>query len=146
MGKGRLYINGKQVVDLWTSHPKKTLQTPMFNQASMELTADLDTEVGKTYEISVLLRNESMTTNIGTPYVGTPCIGGVRIGCCEKIDPAAAIDEAVQLARNVDVPIVIAGLNADYESEAVDRQDLELPPGINELIWRVARANPKTVS
>jgi beta-glucosidase len=48
--------------------------------------------------------------------------------------------------RHVDVPIVIAGLNADYESEAVDRKDLELPPGINELIEKVLEANPNTVS
>jgi beta-glucosidase len=71
------------------------------------------------------------------------CIGGVRLGCCEKIDPAAAVDEAIELAKSVDVPIIIAGLNADYETEAVDRHDLELPPGINDLIWRVTQANPK---
>jgi len=146
MGKGRLYIDGKAAIDLWSSHPKKTLQTPMFNQASMELTADLEAHEGQVYEISVLLKNESMSSNIGGPYVGMSCIGGVRIGCCEKIDPAVALAEAVEVARNVDVPIIIAGLNADYETEAVDRHDLELPPGINELVRRVIEANPKTVS
>ncbi|RKK27689.1 hypothetical protein BFJ66_g16546 [Fusarium oxysporum f. sp. cepae] len=145
MGKGRLYIDGKAAVDLWSSHPKKTLQTPMFNQASMELTADLEAIEGQVYEISTLLKNESMSTSLGGPYVGTPCIGGVRIGCCEKIDPAVALNEAVELARSVDVPILIAGLNADYETEAVDRHDLELPPGINNLIQRVTEANPKTI-
>ncbi|PCD31390.1 hypothetical protein AU210_011044 [Fusarium oxysporum f. sp. radicis-cucumerinum] len=145
MGKGRLYIDGKAVIDLWSSHPKKTLQTPMFNQASMELTADLEAHEGQVYEISVLLKNESMSSHIGGPYVGTTCIGGVRIGCCEKIDPAVALAEAVEVARNVDVPILIAGLNADYETEAVDRHDLELPPGINELVRRVIEANPKTI-
>ncbi|CAH0057200.1 unnamed protein product [Clonostachys solani] len=145
MGKGRLYIDGKEVVDLWSSHPQKTLQTPMFNQASMELTTDLVAKEGQTYEISVLMKNESMSTNVAGPYVGTPCIGGVRLGCCEKIDPAAAVDEAIELAKSVDVPIIIAGLNADYETEAVDRHDLELPPGINDLIWRVTQANPKTI-
>ncbi|KAL5597195.1 hypothetical protein FOBRF1_010988 [Fusarium oxysporum] len=145
MGKGRLYIDGKAAIDLWSSHPKKTLQTPMFNQASMELTADLEAHEGQVYEISVLLKNESMSSNIGGPYVGTSCIGGVRIGCCEKIDPAVALAEAVEVARNVDVPILIAGLNADYETEAVDRHDLELPPGINELVRRVIEANPKTI-
>ncbi|KNB13500.1 hypothetical protein FOXG_12989 [Fusarium oxysporum f. sp. lycopersici 4287] len=145
MGKGRLYIDGKAAIDLWSSHPKKTLQTPMFNQASMELTADLEAHEGQVYEISVLLKNETMSSNIGGPYVGTSCIGGVRIGCCEKIDPAVALAEAVEVARNVDVPILIAGLNADYETEAVDRHDLELPPGINELVRRVIEANPKTI-
>lgn len=141
LGKGRLYIDGRQVVDLWTSHPEKTLQTPMFNSASMEVTAELEAEAGKTYQISVLLKNEGITAGCGALNAG-----GLRIGCCEKIDPAAALAEAVELARQVDVPIVIAGLNADYESEAVDRKDLRLPPGVDELIMRVAKANPRTVS
>ncbi|KAL6353964.1 hypothetical protein LRP88_12959 [Fusarium phalaenopsidis] len=58
---------------------------------------------------------------------------------------AAALAQAVELARQVDVPIVIAGLNADYESEAVDRKDLRLPPGVDELIERVAKVNPRTI-
>ncbi|UPK98381.1 hypothetical protein LCI18_009316 [Fusarium solani-melongenae] len=145
MGKGRLYIDGNEVADLWTSHPKKTMQTPMFNQASMEVTADLQAQEGQTYELSVLLKNETLSLQVGGPYTGTPCIGGVRLGCCEKIDPAVAVQEAIELAKNVDVPIIIAGLNSDYESEAVDRENLELPPGINDLIWKVIQANPKTI-
>ncbi|KAL3481509.1 glycoside hydrolase superfamily [Aspergillus californicus] len=140
MGKGRLYIDGKQVIDLWTNHPKKTLNTPMFDQASMEVTAELEAQVGKTYEISVLLRNEGVAASVGALSTG-----GLRIGCCQKIDPAVALAEAVELARTVDVPIVIAGLNGDYESEAVDRKHLELPPGVNELIEKVTAANPRTI-
>ncbi|KAH6879844.1 glycoside hydrolase superfamily [Thelonectria olida] len=140
LGKGRLYIDGKQVVDLWTSQPKKTLQTPMFNQASMEVTAELEAEAGKTYDISILLRNDAVFADVGAQSAG-----GLRVGCCEKIDPAVALAEAVELARHVDVPIVIAGLNADYESEASDRKDLELPPGVNELIEKVMEANTRTI-
>ncbi|KAJ4169113.1 hypothetical protein NW754_011045 [Fusarium falciforme] len=140
LGKGRLYVDGRQVIDLWTSHPEKTLQTPMFNSASMEVTAELEAEAGNTYQVSVLLKNEGITAGCGALNAG-----GLRIGCCEKIDPAAALAEAVELARQVDVPIVIAGLNADYESEAVDRKDLRLPPGVDELIERVAKVNPRTI-
>jgi beta-glucosidase len=96
MGKGRLYIDGEQVVDLWTSDPPKTPQTPMFNQASMEGLAELAAEEGKTYEISVLMKNESDYAGVGA--AGALSAGGVRIGCCEKIDPAAALAEAVELA------------------------------------------------
>ncbi|KAJ5531266.1 hypothetical protein N7527_004659 [Penicillium freii] len=49
---------------------------------------------------------------------GTSNCGGLWNGAVEKIDPATARLEAVQLARNADVPIVIAGLNGDYEAEA----------------------------
>lgn len=141
MGRGRLYIDDKQVVDLWTNHPKKTHQTPMFNQASMEMMGDLEAEKGKRYEISVLLSNESVE-----PGVGVLPASGLRIGSCEKINPDEAVAEAVELAKQVDIPIVIAGLNSDYEIEAADRQDLELPPGVNGLIAKVMAANPRTVS
>ncbi|KAF4820993.1 putative beta-glucosidase I [Colletotrichum siamense] len=140
IGKGRLYVDGKQVIDLFTSQPKKTMHTPMFNQASMELTADVEVEAGKAYEVCVVLQNEA-----AIPGVGALSAGGLRIGCCEKIDKEQALDEAVRLAKSVDIPIVIAGLNADYESEAVDRKSLDLPPGIDELIERVVAANPSTI-
>ena len=141
MGKARLYIDGQQTIDLWTSQPEKTLQTPMFNQASMEVTTDLEAEEGKEYRLSVLLKNESIR-----PEYGAQNAGGIRFGCCEKIDPAAALTEAIELAKQVDVPIIIAGLNADYECEALDRVDLELPASVNELIAKVTQANPRTVS
>jgi beta-glucosidase len=72
--------------------------------------------------------------------------GGFRIGCCEKINPAVACAKAVELARNINILIVIAGLNADYESEGVDRKDLYLPPGVNKLIIKVIKANLRTIS
>ncbi|KAI8303429.1 putative beta-glucosidase I, partial [Colletotrichum sp. SAR11_59] len=110
IGKGRLYVDGKQVIDLFTSQPKKTMHTPMFNQASMELTADVEVEVRKSYEVCVVLRNEA-----AIPGVGALSAGELRISCCEKIDKKQALDEALRLAKSVDIPILIAGLNADYE-------------------------------
>ncbi|KAM6507181.1 hypothetical protein FALCPG4_018563 [Fusarium falciforme] len=107
----------------------------------IEVTAELEVETGKTYKISALLINEAIAAGAGALSAG-----GLRIGCCEKIGPAVALAEAVKLARHIDVPIVIAGLNADYESEAVDRKDLELPPSANKLIGKVIEANPRTVS
>lgn len=141
VGKGRLYIDGKEAIDIWTSHPKKTLQTPMFNQASMEATTELHTVAGTSYEISVLLQNGGATAGVGAQSAG-----GLRIGCCENTSPAVELAKAVKLARDVDIPIVIVGLNADYESEAVDRKDLKLPPGVDQLVEEVVKANPRAVS
>ncbi|KAJ0416430.1 glycoside hydrolase superfamily [Aspergillus carlsbadensis] len=139
-GKGRLYIDGEEKIDLFTSHPEKTLQTPMFDQYSMEVTTILDAQKGQRYEIMVLLQNESLT-----PSVGALSSGGLRIGCCEYFDPAAKLADAVELARTVDYPIVVAGLNSDWESEAVDRKSLALAPQVDELIEAVLRANPNTI-
>lgn len=61
-------------------------------------------------------------------------------------DDDVAIEAAVQLAREVDFPIVLAGTRSDYEFEGADRTDLLLPKRQNEMIERVCDANPKTVS
>lgn len=141
LGKGRLYVDGQEKIDLYTSQPPKTMQTPMFNQASMEVTAEMEIEQGKEYEIMVWLESKPATAGVGALPMG-----GLRIGCCEKMDPANALREAVELAKSVDIPVVIAGLNSDFESEAMDRESLALPPGVDELIECVLKANPNTVS
>lgn len=58
-------------------------------------------------------------------------------------DPAM-IDEAVALAKDADVVLVLAGLPALFESEGFDRTTLDMPPQINALITAVAAANPAT--
>jgi beta-glucosidase len=55
------------------------------------------------------------------------------------------ISEAVEAAKNSDVAIIFAGSNRDYESEAADRRDIQLPFGQEELIDRVKEANPNTI-
>ncbi|KAM5372950.1 hypothetical protein ACJZ2D_007287 [Fusarium nematophilum] len=95
---------------------------------------------GNQYEILVYLENEA-----AIPGVSALNCGGLRIGCYEKVDPAAALTEAVKLATEVDVPIIIGGLNSDFESEALDRKSLALPPAVDKLIIAVVKANPKAV-
>ncbi|KAJ8114316.1 hypothetical protein OPT61_g3777 [Boeremia exigua] len=140
IGKAKLLVDEQEVIDLWTSHPPKPEMTPMFGQASAEVTTDLEVKAGKEYSITILMANESVTAGIGAVNAG-----GLRVGCCEKIDPERALNDAVALAKEVDVPILIAGLGSDYESEACDRSDLDLPPALNDLISAVIEANPNTV-
>lgn len=140
IGKGKLYINGVQKVDLYTSKPEKTIQTPIFNQLSVEVMCEMEAKEGDEYEIGALLHHEGATHGMGSRSKG-----GLRIGCRDKIDPDEALKEAVALAKEVDVPIVIAGLNADWESEACDRSNFDLSLGVDALIEGVIRANPNTV-
>lgn len=51
----------------------------------------------------------------------------------------------MKLAASSDVVVVVAGLSPDWESEGFDRQTLDMPLRTNELIARVAKANPSTV-
>mgnify|MGYP000850977120 FL=1 len=55
------------------------------------------------------------------------------------------IEEAVEIARRVDIPIVFIGLPESYESEGFDRTHINLPPSHNELVAKVSEANSKTV-
>jgi beta-glucosidase len=55
------------------------------------------------------------------------------------------IAEAVKLARNSDVVVLVAGLTGEWESEGFDRVDMKLPGAQNELIERVSKANKNTI-
>lgn len=70
---------------------------------------------------------------------------GVRLGGAEVINPDEELARAVQLAKEADAVIAIVGLNADWETEGYDRTTLALPGRTDELIAKVAAANPKTI-
>lgn len=55
------------------------------------------------------------------------------------------IERAVSLARDADVAVVVVGTTAEVESEGFDRTSLALPGRQDELVRRVAEANPRTV-
>lgn len=55
------------------------------------------------------------------------------------------IERAVALARDADVAVVVVGTTEEVESEGFDRTSLALPGRQDELVRRVAQANPKTV-
>jgi beta-glucosidase len=58
-------------------------------------------------------------------------------------DPAA-LQRAVDLARNSDIVIVALGTNGTIEAESLDRRDLTLPGDQQKLMEAVYGANPKT--
>ncbi|MDP9393998.1 MAG: glycoside hydrolase family 3 C-terminal domain-containing protein [Actinomycetota bacterium] len=55
------------------------------------------------------------------------------------------IERAVALARDADVAVVVVGTTEEVESEGYDRDSLALPGRQDELVRRVAEANPRTV-
>jgi beta-glucosidase len=59
--------------------------------------------------------------------------------------PDELLDEAVALAAAADVAVVVVGTTEDVESEGFDRASLALPGRQDELVARVAAANPRTV-
>src|ERR1700677_506048 len=66
--------------------------------------------------------------------------GGGDAAAAEKLRA-----EAVAIAANTDAVILVVGDNARVESEGFDRKTLDLPPGQDELIAAVVKANQNTV-
>ncbi|UKY50034.1 beta-glucosidase [Streptomyces inhibens] len=62
-----------------------------------------------------------------------------------QLDADAEIQEAVRAAAAADVAIVVVATTQEVESEGFDRRDLRLPGRQDELVTRVAAANPYTV-
>ena len=59
--------------------------------------------------------------------------------------PAEELAAAVELAASAHTVVVVVGTSERAESEGVDRTDLGLPAGQDDLVRRVAAANPRTV-
>ena len=59
--------------------------------------------------------------------------------------PDALLDEAARAAAEADVAVVVVGTTEEVESESFDRTTLALPGRQDELVSRVAAANPRTV-
>ncbi len=55
------------------------------------------------------------------------------------------INAAVNAARGAETALIFAGLTESFDSEGFDRTTMSLPENQNELISRVAGANPNTV-
>ena len=57
----------------------------------------------------------------------------------------ALLKEAVEVARTSDVALLVCGLNHDYDTESIDRLNMDIPYGQVELIQEVVKANPRTI-
>lgn len=61
---------------------------------------------------------------------------------CEKMD---GFEEAVNIAKDADIVVVVAGLNLTEETEDLDRVSLLLPGKQMELISLIAKVSKKQV-
>ncbi|MCV2394445.1 glycoside hydrolase family 3 C-terminal domain-containing protein [Actinotalea sp. M2MS4P-6] len=81
-----------------------------------------------------------------------PTMDGVDIGTMMHVNvelPMSSdddeIERAVALAAEAEVAVVVVGTTEEVESEGYDRTTLALPGRQDELVSRVAAANPRTV-
>ncbi|HEX5807561.1 MAG TPA: glycoside hydrolase family 3 C-terminal domain-containing protein, partial [Anaerolineales bacterium] len=122
VGWAKLYFDEKLLID-------HSADADMAKQ----LTKDVKLEGGKAYPI-----------RIEYYWKGNPRWRSLSFGH----QPPHAKDlvaEAVKLAKQSDVVVLLASLNAEWESEGFDRADMKLPGAQNELIERIVKANKNTI-
>jgi beta-glucosidase len=133
VGGHRLSLGGKELFDV-------RLELPPGADPAVEVMAPpqhgvpVHLEAGE--EAELVLRRE----------IGPGDVVALRIGVEPPRAPAdAALEEAVALAADADVAVVVVGTTEEVESEGFDRRSLALPGRQDELVRRVAAANPRTV-
>ncbi len=130
-GRARLFVDGALVIDGFTDPPPPG-GGDFFGAASLDITAEVELRAGEPVELVVEYA-----------FVET-MMAGFRVGF-RTADTDALMDRAVEAAAGADLAVVFAGTNQEWETEGRDRTAWELPGRQDELIRRVAAANPRTV-
>jgi beta-glucosidase len=104
-----------------------------FGFGSEEMGVDVDVQAGHAVDLVVEWSSE-----------GAGVLAGAQIGC-RPVPPADLLERAVDVAAGADAAVVIVGTNDDWESEGHDRESMDLPGDQDELVLRVAAANPRTI-
>jgi len=129
VGAAVLKVNGDVVVDLSTPRTGGAF----FGMGSPEVrgTAPLEAGVAATVEVDY-------------PFLEFANLRGLIVGAeAPRVDNG--IELAVAAAAAADVAVVVVGTNDDWETEGEDRRTMALPGTQDELVARVAAANPNTI-
>lgn len=139
-GRAKLFVDGKLVIDNWT---KQRQGQTFFGMGTLEETGVV--EIAPGHSPHVLLEFSNIKGPRENDVGGQPTQAGMRLGGRDMFDADQEIQAAVECARAADVAVLVVGLNNDWESEGYDRTTLALPGRTDELVAKVAQANPKTV-
>ncbi|KXH48263.1 Cel3c [Colletotrichum salicis] len=140
-GTGDLFINDELVID------NSTEQTPggmFFGKGSAEKRTTYEMTARKRYCLRVEAGSAATSKVKGGSLLAIPG-GACRLGGCRKIDPVEGIQRAVELSKRCKYTFVVAGLNADLEKEGKDRDTMNMPPQVDNLIAAVLEAQPNTI-
>lgn len=136
-GTSRATLNGEPVLDAWSDWQRGDT---FFTYGCNEIVHRRSMRAGEVADLVVEYSTARPTVSSDTPSR----FGVLRVGAARLLGEAD-IAAAVAAARAADTAIVFAGLNAEWDNEGLDRPGIDLPHRQNELIARVAAANPNTV-
>ena len=127
-------VDGSLIADATTLPPSEVVEAfsrPPELRVPIQLTAGSEVEIQATFRPSIRGPEPGFVT--------------MRFGVTPQLDEDRLLDEAVAAAAAADVAVVVVGAAEGTESEGYDRDTLSLPGRQDELVRRVAAAQPKTV-
>jgi beta-glucosidase len=138
-GRYRLLLDGATVLDEQLALPVDAdgvegLTRPPQAGHAVELAAGAEVDVVVRHDVDPGRRPEDMLI-IALQVNASP----------PRPDTERALRAAEEAARAADVAVVVVGTTEESEGEGFDRDDLHLPGAQDELVRRVAAANPRTV-
>jgi beta-glucosidase len=134
VGPFRLEADGRALIDEDLQPAPGVAFIDVF-AAPPKATRTLSLQAGQ--QVDLRLRHQVAHNAFGTifKFIAAP----------PALDPEAGLAAAVLAAAAADVAVVVVGTTEEVESEGFDRRDLRLPGRQDELVRRVAAANPRTV-
>ncbi len=134
VGVMSLAIDGAVVAEATTLPPNEVVEAlsrPPELRVPVHLTSGNDVEICATFRPTLRGSEPGFVT--------------MRLGVTPQRNEDDLLAEAVAAAAKADVAIVVVGSAEGTESEGYDRETLSLPGRQDELVRRVAAAQPKTV-
>ena len=129
VGQMRVTIDGSLLGEAASLFPGEVME--LFSRPP-ELRVPIRLEAGREIDVRVDFRPEKRFVTF-------------RLGIAPERDDEQLIEEAAQAASDSDVAVVVVGSAEGTESEGSDKVSMVLPGRQDELVRRVAAANPRTV-
>ncbi|KAI5807563.1 glycoside hydrolase superfamily [Peziza echinospora] len=146
-GPGRLLVDGKVVISIW-DRTKESERSEMFMAyASPEIRETVEMEAGRTYKVTVEAISRELDP-IPVDYTAElyrdEVMDGSRVGFMEEVKEDL-LGDAVALAKQSDIVVLVVGKNIEWESESYDMKTMDLPGDQDRLIAEVIKANPNSI-
>ena len=134
VGVLRVFVDGTLLGEATTLTPRDAVEAL---SRPPELRVPIQLQAGQEIEIEVEHRPNARGNQAG--------FANMRLGITPRTDDESLLDEAAQAAAAADVAVLVVGSADGAESEGYDRDTLALAGRQDELVRRVAAANPNTV-
>lgn len=135
VGQTLIEVNGNVVLDCNLTTDGRDLGanflSPPAQSAAVEVHAGVPIDIIVTYTVRTLQLGESLSFRFGIEP--------------DQRNAASLLEKAVTVAASADLAILVVGTNSQVESEGIDRTSILLPGNQDELVRRVAAANPRTI-